>query len=109
MPDDDSPKLNGMSNIPMLERSAMPVTMPGSAIGSSRSSDTTSRPKKRLRWTAAAASVPSTSAISVATDATRTDSQNAAQKSTRLNALPHHSKVMPGSGKVNAATSVVKA
>ena len=92
----------------MLERRAIPVTMPGSAIGSSRSSETTSRPKKRLRCTAAAASVPSTSAMVVATVATRTDSHSAAQKSVRVSAFPHHWSVKPGRGNVKAAMSVVK-
>ena len=47
------------------ERSAMPVTMPGSAIGRTSSSEIASRPKKRARDSAAAASVPSTSASAV--------------------------------------------
>ena len=53
-------KLNGMSSRPMAERSAMPVTMPGSAIGRTSSSEIASRPKKRGATRAAAASVPST-------------------------------------------------
>ena len=51
----------------------MPVMMPGSAIGRMRRSDTVSRPKKRERLTAAAASVPSTSATSVEIAATRAE------------------------------------
>ena len=46
--------------------SASPVTIPGSAIGRMISSETTLRPKKRVRRSAIAASVPSTSAIAVA-------------------------------------------
>ena len=44
----------------------MPVTMPGSAIGSTISRFSDSRPKNLKRCTASAASVPSTSATSVA-------------------------------------------
>ena len=52
------------------ERSAMPVMMPGSAIGRMKSSEMESLPKKRARERPAAASVPKTSAIAVATSAT---------------------------------------
>jgi hypothetical protein len=48
----------------------MPVMMPGSAIGRMISSEIASRPKKRVRGSAPAASVPSTSAMAVATSAT---------------------------------------
>ena len=44
----------------------MPVTMPGSAIGSTIIRFNDSRPKNRKRWTASDANVPSTSATSVA-------------------------------------------
>ena len=65
------------------ERSDMPVMMPGSAIGRMRSSDTASRPKKRERLTAAAASVPSTSATSVEMAASQELSVSAFQMSCR--------------------------
>ena len=52
------------------ERSAMPVMMPGSAIGRMTSSEMVSRPKNFVRDTAAAQSVPSTSAIAVEIAAT---------------------------------------
>ena len=68
----------GMSASAKAERSEMPVMMPGSAIGRIRSSEIASRPKKRERATAAAASVPSTSASSVEIAATRTLSESAA-------------------------------
>ena len=47
--------------------SAIPVTIPGSAIGRMTRKETVSRPKKRWRATAIEARVPSTSAIAVAT------------------------------------------
>ena len=50
--------------------SAMPVTMPGSAIGRMITSDTTLRPKKCVRCSASAAIVPSSSATRVARMAT---------------------------------------
>ncbi len=52
------------------ERSEMPVMIPGNAIGSTNKSEMVSRPKKRARDRAAAASVPNTSARKVAIAAT---------------------------------------
>ena len=43
----------------IADRSAIAVTMPGSAIGRTSTNDTVSRPKNRNRCTANAASVPS--------------------------------------------------
>ena len=57
------------------ERSAMPVMMPGSAMGRMTRSEIVSRPKNRSRDTAAAHSVPRTMAISVEIAATRSDRQ----------------------------------
>src|SRR2546429_8759209 len=53
---------------PMLiaEFRAIPVTIPGSASGRTRKKEPASRPKKRKRWTAKAARLPSTRAIVVA-------------------------------------------
>ena len=61
--------------------SAMPVTMPGRAIGSSSTNDTVSRPKKRNRWTANAASEPSRIAMSVAPAAACSESRSASRMS----------------------------
>ena len=83
----------GMSAIAKAERSDMPVMMPGSAIGRMRSSETASRPKKRERLTAAAASVPSTSATSVAMAATRALSVSAFQMSCRSQATANQCSV----------------
>ena len=47
-----------MSMMSKAERSAMPVMMPGSAIGRMNSSEIVSRPKNFARDSAAAASVP---------------------------------------------------
>ncbi|MGO8506687.1 hypothetical protein AB9F35_35845, partial [Rhizobium leguminosarum] len=52
---------NGMSNRLKAERSAMPVMMPGSAIGRMTSSEIAYRPKNFVWLTAAAQSVPRTS------------------------------------------------
>ena len=73
--------------------SAMPVTTPGSAIGRMISSETVSRPKKRNRCSARAAMVPSTSATSVATMATCTDTQTASRAPWECQAACHHSVV----------------
>ena len=49
-----------------VELSAMPVTIPGSAIGRMTRNEIVSRPKNRWRATAIEASVPSSSASAVA-------------------------------------------
>ena len=51
----------------------MPVMMPGSAIGKTKSSEIVSRPKNLARDSPAAATVPKTSASTVATAATLSD------------------------------------
>ena len=56
---------------------AMPVTMPGRAIGRMTRNDTVSRPKNRKRWTAKASSDPSTSATTVAPSAARSEFRSA--------------------------------
>src|SRR5512132_3535666 len=59
------------------EFSAMPVRIPGSAIGSTSRNEIASRPKKRKRCTANAAADPSTIATSVAVTPALSDSQSA--------------------------------
>ena len=66
------------------ERSEMPVMMPGSAIGRMTSSEIVSRPKNFVPDTAAAQSVPRTSAIAVEIAATCTESVSACQTSGRF-------------------------
>ncbi len=77
----------------------MPVTTPGSAIGRISSSETASRPKKRLRASAAAASVPSSSAMAVDQAATWKLSVMACQTSSRAQATPNQRVVSAGGGK----------
>ena len=79
-------------------RSAMPVMMPGSAIGRMTSSEIASRPKNFEPDTAAAHSVPSIMAIKVAIAATVTDSCSAAHTSGRFQVTASHSVVRPGGG-----------
>ncbi len=76
----------------------MPVMMPGSAIGRMTSSEIVSRPKNLVRLTAAAQSVPSTSAITVEIDATFTDSVSASHTSGRFQVTANHFVVKPGGG-----------
>src|SRR3989304_5125992 len=102
-------KLNGMCISPRAERKAMAVTIPGSASGRTRRNVSESRPKKRLRETAAAASDPSTRATKVATSATLTERKRASQTSSRPQATANHSVVNPGRGKRKVESSVVKA
>ena len=63
-------RLNVMPRLLIDAFSAIAVTMPGSAIGSTRKSETAFRPKNRNRWTANAARLPRTRARIVAIVAT---------------------------------------
>ena len=78
--------------------SAMPVTMPGSAIGRMISSETVWRPKKRVRRNASPASVPSTSAIAVASSATSTLTSSACRAPWLWAASFHQCRVNPLGG-----------
>ena len=91
-------KLNGISIVWYAERSAMPVTMPGSAMGKMSSSEIASRPKNRVRARPAAASVPSTMASAVDTSATRNDRPIAVHTSSRSQAAANHFVVRAGGG-----------
>ena len=77
----------------------MPVMTPGSAIGRISSSEIASRPKKVARASAAAASVPSTTAMAVDQAATSKLSRIAAHTSSRCQATPNHCVVSAGGGK----------
>src|SRR4051794_6329899 len=72
------------------EFSAIPVMIPGRAIGSTSKSDTDSRPKKRKRWSPNAAAVPSTIASVVATAAALSDRPNAWRMSELCQVLANH-------------------
>ncbi len=65
--------LNGIPRLLIVVLSAMPVTMPGRAIGRTSANDSVSRPKKWKRCTASAASVPRISARTVAPNPTWID------------------------------------
>src|SRR4051794_25990909 len=80
--------------------SAIPVTTPGSAMGSRTRKDTVSRPKKRYRATAKAAPVPSSSAITVAPSPARTLVSSALRAPSANQAFPHHSTVKPVGGQL---------
>ncbi|MNC59148.1 hypothetical protein D3C75_1089380 [compost metagenome] len=83
--------------------------IPGRAIGRISISEMLSLPKKLRRYSAAEARVPSTSAISVARQATCTDNLIASSTSGRANATLNHFKVKPWGGKLKAASWVLKA
>ena len=83
--------------------------MPGRAMGRISISEMPSLPKKSRRYSAAEASVPSTSAISVATQAICSDSLIDSSTSGRANATLIHFRVKPFGGKLKAASSVLKA
>src|SRR3954470_12141942 len=82
------------------EFSAMPVMIPGSAIGSTSTNDTASRPKKRKRCTAKAAIEPSVSEIAVEISAARTDSHSALRISSLWNVEENHLVDSPSSGQL---------
>ena len=65
--------------------------MPGRAIGRTRLSEKTSRPKKRKRWTAKAASDPRTIAIRLDSSPTWIDRPSAARTDGLSHADPNHS------------------
>src|SRR5918912_2541805 len=82
------------------ELSAIPVTTPGRAIGSTSRNVTASRPKKRNRLTAAAAAVPSTSATTVASPAAFSDSTSALRASSFSHAARNHFVLKPAIGQL---------
>ena len=93
------------SGMPMIVRkklfSAMPVMMPGSAIGRMMSRLIASRPKKSNRCSAIEMRVPSTSETTVAMIATCTLVSTASRAPALSKARPHHSSVNPGGGHVS--------
>ena len=84
----------------------MPVTMPGSASGRMTTNEIVSRPKNRWRETANAASVPSSSAISVAPVAAFTDVHSASRTPGLSIARPNQSSVSPGIGHFSVRRSL---
>src|SRR5215467_4699702 len=82
------------------EFSAIPVMMPGSARGSTSSSDTASRPKNRNRCTPNAAAEPSSSATAVASTPALSDSTNAARTCGSCQATPNHLVLSPWMGQL---------
>src|SRR3982751_5452245 len=82
----------------MAASSAMPVTMPGSAMGNTNRTVSASLAGKRARANANAASVPRSMADTVAQAAIASDSDNECQMSGRANATPNQRSVNPGGG-----------
>src|SRR4051794_28293424 len=77
---------------------AMPVMIPGSAIGSTSSSEIDWLPKKRKRCRPNAANEPSSSAIVVATRPAFSDSANACRISSLCQVLENHLVEKPSIG-----------
>ena len=82
------------------EFSAIPVMIPGSASGSTSRNEIVSRPKKRKRCTANAASEPSTTAIVVEISAARTLSHSASRICSLWNVEENHFVERPGIGQL---------
>src|SRR4051812_35394551 len=82
------------------ELSAIPVMIPGSASGRTRTNDTTSRPKKRKRCTANAAIEPSTIAITLEMSPARTDSHSDWRMASLLNVCENYFVERPCKGQL---------
>src|SRR2546423_3776880 len=82
------------------EFSAIPVMIPGRAIGRIRMNETASRPKKRKRWTANAAALPSRRATVVATTAALIERMNASRASWLCQADENHLVEKPAIGQL---------
>ena len=80
---------------------AIPVTIPGSAIGNTKSSEIESRPKNLYLDIAAAAREPKISAITVAKRATTALRATASLTPSFTNALDHQVVVKPVGGQAN--------
>ena len=93
----------------IADRRAMPVMIPGRAMGRMMKRLSVFFPKKLVLQTAAAARVPTTRATTVEIAATRSERPNAALISEFCQATPNQSVVNPGGGKRKLADSVVKA
>src|SRR5262245_12801735 len=88
-------KLNWMDQNPKNELSAMPVMIPGSAIGRTKTNETADWPKNLWRERANAASEPSTNATAVAVRPAFTESQRASRTSSSCHAAENHFVVNP--------------
>src|SRR5438105_7533548 len=82
------------------ELSAIPVMIPGSAIGRTSRNETASRPKKRKRWTAKAAALPRRSAMIVAAVAALIESTKAARASVLCHVDANHFVERPEIGQL---------
>ena len=91
-------RLNDRPAEEMAEFRASPVTMPGSAIGRTRTKESASRPKNLKRWTAKAARDPRTSAMVVAPRAAFTDARRACRTSVLRHATPNQCVVREDGG-----------
>ena len=80
--------------------------MPGSAIGSTTSSETASRPKNRYRCTANATIVPSTSAMAVAPRPAFTEVHSASRAPAFSQARAHQSVVQLGGGQAKVRSAL---
>src|SRR5436190_19432742 len=79
---------------------AIPVMIPGSAIGSTRRNDTDSRPEKRKRASAKAAAEPSSSAAPVARAPASSESLTAVLTAAACQATWNQCAVNPGIGQL---------
>jgi hypothetical protein len=86
--------------------SAIPVTIPGSAIGRITNSEMASRPKNRYRCKANAAAVPRTRLIAVAASPARTLVASAARAPALSAVVSHQRSVQPEGGQANVASAL---
>src|SRR5262245_59704254 len=93
-------KLSSMDQKPKNEFRAIPVMIPGSAIGRTKTKDTAFCPKNLWRESAKAAREPRTRANAVAVRPALTDSQSASRTSSSCQAAENHCVVKPGIGQL---------
>src|SRR5262249_46695484 len=92
---------NGKPIVPKVVLRAIPVTMPGNAIGRITANEIVSRPKNWFRATAIDASVPRARAMAVAPSATPMEVTNAARRPVFSNASTTHWVVKPVGGQAD--------
>src|SRR6266498_3713085 len=95
-----------MAAVLIVALRAIPVTMPGRAIGSTNRKEMDSRPKNENRWIARAAREPSRIATIVAPNPTWTDRTSASIRSPLARATPNQSVVKRSIGQAWARSAL---
>src|SRR6476661_5411311 len=92
---------SGTWNVAKVVESAMPVTIPGSAMARMTTNEIVSRPKNEYRATASAAKAPRTIETAVAPSAHTIEVKKACWRPVLLSASPTHFSVNPDGGQAD--------